>query len=65
MRFLSRLTNLWKLSAYEPGQPQDEYKEPGTQLSMIVKKPEKQKAQFIPRIKEKPIDKINSIANEV
>ncbi len=55
-----RLKNLWRLSEFEPHKPTEENKVPGTIVSMIMKRPP-QKAQFIPRIKEKPIDKITKI----
>lgn len=56
-----RLKNLWRLSEYESGKPSDEYKQPGTQIVTLVKKPETtQKAVFIPRRKLSPIEEINS-----
>lgn len=65
MRLLRRIANIWRLSELEPGRPQDEYKKPGTQVVTLIKKPEnKQEASFIPRKKQSPIEKINSIGNE-
>jgi hypothetical protein len=66
MNFIHRIKNLWELSRYEPGQPTDEYKIPGTEIVTLVKKPEpmNQKATFIPRNPIKPIDRINNIGNE-
>lgn len=63
MNFLERVKNLWKLSEYEAGAPQDEYKQPGTQIVTLIKKPQPSQGKviFIPRIKERPIDKVNSI----
>ena len=63
MNFLERIKNLWKLSEYEAGAPQDEYKQPGTQIVTLIKKPQpsQEKAMFIPRIKQSNIDKVNSV----
>lgn len=67
MKFLQRLNNLWKLSELESGKPQDEYKEPGTELITLVKKPKTQKttqkAVFIPHIKLTPIQELNKDEN--
>ena len=60
---LSRIHNLWRLSEFEPGQPNEEYKIPGTLISMIVKKP-KQEAKFFPRIVVSPADKIINEQND-
>lgn len=57
MKFLQRLKNVWKLSEFEPGQPTEEYKTPGTVVSMIVKKPQ-QKTVFISRIKIDPVKEL-------
>lgn len=54
MTLFARLKNLYKLSEFEPGQATDEYKTPGTVVSMIVKKP----AVFIPRVKKDPIAEV-------
>ena len=53
---LKRLINIWKLSAYEPGQPADEYKTPGTQISMLVKKP----VEFIKYNPKSPVEEFIS-----
>lgn len=59
MTFFQRIKNLWNLSAYEAGKPQDEYKQAGTEIITLVKKPQnKQKALFIPRIKEDPVKRL-------
>lgn len=54
------------MSEFQPGKPQDEYKVPGTQIITLVKKPveKPQKAQFFPRIKISPVDKIIKESNE-
>lgn len=66
MTFIQRIKNIIELSKYEPGKPQDEYKQPGTQIITLIKKPEvTQKAIFIPRIPLRPIDQINSSENNV
>lgn len=57
MNLWQRIKNVWKLSEFEPGQPTDEYKTPGTVISMIVKKPS-QKAVFIPHVKIDPVKEI-------
>jgi len=57
MNLWQRLKNLKKLSEYEPGTAQDETKTPGTQVAMIIKKPE-QKTIFIPRITRTPAQEI-------
>lgn len=64
-----RLKNLWKLSGYEipkaseHGKRYDELPI-GTQVvTALIKRPT-QKAQFIPRVQEKPIDKITKIGEE-
>lgn len=57
MNIFQRIKNVWKLSEFEPGQPAEEYKTPGTTIAMIVKKPQ-QKAQFIPRVKVDPVQAI-------
>lgn len=59
MSLYSRIRHLWELSEYEPGTPTDEYKTPGTEVSMIVKKPKKkQEARFIPYQKQTPAQEI-------
>lgn len=58
MRWIQRIKNIWKLSEFEPGQPNEEYKTPGTQIAMIVKKPEAKPATFVHYEKESPIQKI-------
>lgn len=52
-----RFKRLWKLSEYEVGAPQDEYKIPGTQIITLVKKP-KQDAVFIPKVSIDPVKNI-------
>ncbi len=61
MHFLQRLKNLWELSQWEPGQAEQEYKTPGTKISMIVKRPE---AQFIQYKKKDPVDDFLDKTNE-
>lgn len=63
MNFVERIKHLWVLSAYEPGQATDETGTPGTEVAMIVKKPEKKKgyAVFVPYQK---IDPIKQLVNE-
>ena len=58
---LQRLRNLWRLSAFEPGQPTDEYRTPGTIVSSLVQKPQK-KAEFI---SFKRSDPIKELVNEI
>lgn len=57
MSLIGRIANLWRLSEFEPGKPTDEYKIPGTEVSMIIKKP-KQEGKFIPFVKEDPIKQL-------
>lgn len=64
MSLWKRIKNLVELSNYEPGQPQDEYKIPGTQIVTLVKKQPPKSATFIPRKHQKPIDRINNIGSE-
>lgn len=59
MSLFSRIKHIWALSEYEPGQPTDETKIPGTEVSMIVKKP-KQEGRFISWQK----DPIKTLINE-
>lgn len=59
MNLISRIKNLYKLSEYVPGTATDETKTPGTEVAMIVKKPEP--AKFIPYSK---IDPITQLINE-
>jgi len=61
---LLRLRNLWKLSEYEPRKLQSDPVKEGTVVAQIIKKPTDQKASFIPRFREKPIDKVTRIAND-
>lgn len=61
MNIVRRLQNIWKLSEYAPGKPDEEYKTPGTLVSMIVKKPDT-KAIFIPRMKKDPVKSITEAA---
>lgn len=58
-----RLQNLWKMSEYEIPKLGERDFAPKAMITPLVKRP-KQEAQFIPRIKEKPIDKITKIAEE-
>lgn len=51
-----RISNLWKLSAFEPGKPTDEYKTPGTEVSSLIKKP--QKASFVAFNRRDPVAEI-------
>lgn len=61
MNLITRLKNIWSLSEYQAGAPQDEYKIPGTQIITLTKKPESHRsATFIPRTPTKPIDRINN-----
>lgn len=60
---LERLRRLWKLSEYDVPELGEKDFAPKTIITPLVKRP-KQAAQFIPRIKEKPIDKINKVAEE-
>lgn len=65
MNLIARIRNIWHLSEYQAGAPQDEYKTPGTQVITLIKKPEtERKAIFIPRTPIKPIDRINNLENE-
>lgn len=57
MNLLKRIRNIWSLSSFEPGQPTDEYKTPGTIISSLVKKPEV-KGQFIAFQRRDPIKEI-------
>lgn len=50
---------MWRLSEFEPGQPAEEYKTPGTIIANIVKKP--QKAKFIPFVK---VDELKKLIEE-
>lgn len=63
MGFWKRIKNIVELSKFEPGKPQDEYKEPGTQIITLVQKPT-QKAVFIPRLKRNPVDEIVNEQNQ-
>lgn len=56
MNLFARLGNIWKLSEYVPGRPEEEYKTPGTVVANIIKKP--QPARFIAFVKEDPITKL-------
>lgn len=58
MKLLSRIKNLWNLSEYHPGQPNEEYKEEGSKVAMIVKPPEKKKDVFVPRFAKDPVKAI-------
>lgn len=67
MNLWQRVSNLWKLSEYQAGAPQDEYKEPGTQIVTLVKKPPqiKQDAMFIPRVRISPAEAIINESTEL
>lgn len=57
---LRRIRNLWELSSYQPLQPKENYPIPTLVKSEILKKNVKEFAQFIPRTKQKDIDKVNA-----
>lgn len=58
MNLWKRAKNLWRLSEYVPGQPNEEYKIPGTQIAIIVKKPEQKTAQVISYKKQNLIQEL-------
>lgn len=67
MNLWVRIKNLYKLSEYQAGKPTDEYKEPGTQIITLTKKPDqtKQEAKFFPRIRITAAEKIINEPTEV
>lgn len=58
MNLFKRIHNLWNLSEYHAGQANEEYKEPGSEVSMIVKPPAKKHDIFFARVKEDPIKRL-------
>lgn len=61
MDILKRISNVWKLSEWEPSSPEIEKSaETGTMFAPLVKKPH-QKAEFIPYNK---VDPIKELVNE-
>lgn len=57
MNFFSRISNLYKLSAYRPTENTGDLIVEEQKTAVLVKKPDK-KAVFIPRIKKDPVKEI-------
>ena len=59
----ARLKNLWKLSEFEPNVEKEQLPVGTKVVQTLIKKPQ-EKATFVPRTKEKPIDKVTKVGED-